>query len=115
MNNIAYADESGTSGPEKCYTIGALLVPEEKDELIRDKIKYLMKVHGVVGEVKWKKVRSNSHGLINFGIDILKLIFETDCCFTSIVVQKDLYRKWSKNKEEAFYTTYIQLFSHAVG
>lgn len=113
MKNVAYADESGTSANEKCYTIGALLVPEEQDEQFRNAVVKLGREHGIVGEVKWKKV-SNSHGLINFGISVLKLIIESDCCFSAIVVQKSLYQKWQSDKESAFYTTYSQLFKHAV-
>lgn len=110
--HVAYADESGTSGTEKCYTIGALLVPEEDDESFRKDVEILIREHGVMGEVKWKKV-SNSHGLINFGIHVFKRIIESDCRFIAIVVQKALYRKWQANKENAFYTTYSELFKHA--
>lgn len=110
-NNIVYADESGTSEKEKCYTIGALLVPESEHAKIEYDIKGLVAQHGIVGEVKWTKV-STSHGLINFSIDILKRILQSNCCFNAIVVKKDVYVKWQGNKEEAFYTTYTQLLKH---
>ena len=111
VNNIVYADESGTSGKEKCYTIGALLVPESDHARIERDVESLVIQHGVVGEVKWTKV-GNSHGLINFAIDLLKRIIEDNCYFSSIVVKKDIYNKWQNSWEDAFYTTYTQLLKH---
>jgi len=108
---IAYADESGTSANEKCYTIGALLVPGADNEGFKNDMALLAQRHGLVGEAKWNKVRS-SHGQINFGIDVLKRIIQSDCCFSSIVVRKDSYRKWQSKKEDAFYTTYCLLLKH---
>lgn len=111
---IVYADESGTSGGEKCYTIGALLVPDDEQDALEVELTSLAENHGVVGEVKWKKV-SSSHGLINFGIDGFRRIAKSACCFNAIVVNKALYGKWSGDKEEAFYTTCTLLLQHCAG
>lgn len=113
VDNIAFADESGTSSKEKCYAIGALFVPAARYPQFEEETSQLVKEHGVVGEVKWTKIGA-SHGPINLGIDVAKRILKSKCCFSAIVVKKDLYNKWRGNKEEAFYTTYTQLIEHAV-
>ncbi len=114
MPYTLFADESGTSVDEPCYAIGALMVPDEALGAFSVTFRRLVERHGVTGEVRWNKV-SKGHGLINLGIDLLKLILDSDLCFNSIVVKKRPYRKWrggAKEKEEAFYTTYTLLLTH---
>lgn len=70
MNYTVYGDESGTTGSDKCYSIGLLCVPSRKVELFNDYIHYLKKKWGIVGELKWSKIK-NSAGQSNICIDIL--------------------------------------------
>lgn len=106
-----YCDESGTTVSDWCYTIGALSVPQACYPKFERCLNNLIATHGIVGEVKWKKV-GTSHGLINFGLDLLRLILNGSYCFSAIVVKKSTYRKWAANQETAFYTTYTLLLEH---
>lgn len=106
-----FSDESGISGVERCYTIGAILLPSSHVDEFNKITTELSKSHGITGEAKWTKV-SSSYGLINFGLDMLKRILDGDYCFNAIVVNKAPYRKWRSNREEAFYTTYTLLIEH---
>ena len=109
-----FCDESGTSGKERCYSIGALSIPSDRVPRFNQVMAELVQTHGVQGEVKWKKV-STSHGLINFGLDCLKNIIRGSTRLSIIVVNKSLYRKWNQgNREEAFYTTYSLLLKSFV-
>lgn len=106
-----FSDESGISGVERCYTIGAILLPSDRVDEFNEMTIELSKSHGITGEAKWTKV-SSSYGLINFGLDMLKRIIDGDYCFNAIVVNKAPYRKWKSTREEAFYTTYTLLIEH---
>jgi hypothetical protein len=54
------------------------------------------------------------HGPINFAIELWRdVVGHPSVRFAAIVVRKDLYRKWSENQEDAFYTTYTFLLRHA--
>jgi hypothetical protein len=109
MDFVFFADESGTSVGEPCYAIGALLVPADDVDSFNREFDRLIAAHGVTGEVRWSKV-STSHGLMNFGIDLLRHILGGVTSFNSIVVLKSDYFKWREgDKEEAFYTTYSLL------
>ena len=112
MKWVLYADESGISAHDRCYTIGALLVPESRVETFDDLARKLSASHGVVGEAKWTKV-SNSHGLINFGLDMVKRVIKGPYSFHAMVVDKSLYRNWQGNQETAFYKTYTLLIESA--
>lgn len=108
MSYIIFADESGINPDYHCYSIGALVIPTDELKNFNIQFNELIKKHGVVGEVKWKKI-STSYGQINFGIDILKAIVKLNYKYSIIVVKKPDYRKWQKNQEEGFYTTYCLL------
>jgi len=109
-----FCDESGTSGKERCYSIGALSIPSDRVPRFNQVMAESAQLHGVQGEVKWEKVRKG-HGLINFGIDSLKKIIRGSTRLSIIVVNKSLYRKWNQgNREEAFYTTYSLLLKSFV-
>ncbi|MCI0563732.1 MAG: DUF3800 domain-containing protein [Nitrososphaera sp.] len=110
MGQIVFTDESGTSGGQT-YAIGALSVPEEKTQELDVFVSDAIHMHGIIGEVKWTKLR-NSYGLINFGLDLLRYILESRCCFSAIVVKKAAYRKWVHDPESAFYVTYRLLLEH---
>ena len=106
---VLFADESGTAAGEPCYAIGALLVPADQINAFNREFDRLISVHGVTGEVRWSKV-STSHGLMNFGIDLLRHILGGPTLFNCIVVLKSDYFKWRQgDREEAFYTTYSLL------
>jgi len=111
MAQILFTDESGIVGPEQCYSIGALIVPENGVEELDQLVKDLTRAHGVMGEIKWNKV-ANSHGLINFGLDILKRILGGKYSYSAIVVNKPLYNNWKKDKNKAFYQTYTFLVKY---
>lgn len=109
-----FADESGTSPPSKCFTIGALLVPEEVLEQFEADVSNLIAKHGLPREreIKWERVKK-SHGLVNFGVDLLKLILRSNACFTAFVAWKDRFYVWKKDEEKAFYMSYTLLVEHA--
>lgn len=114
MATLLFADESGMSPSEPCYSIGVLVVPELKLHEFDAEFQRLVKVHGVVGEVRWAKV-AKSHGLMNLAIDLLRHVLTSDLCFNSIVVLKAAYNKWRKGHiDAAFYTTYSFLLRHCM-
>jgi hypothetical protein len=86
MQYTMFTDESGTSPPSKCFTIGALLVPERDHEKFEAAVSALADKHGLPREreIKWERVKK-SHGLVNFGIDLLQLILKTNACFSAFV------------------------------
>jgi hypothetical protein len=111
-NFTLFADESGTSPPAPCYSIGALTIPEGDLDWFESEFNRLRRMHGVVGEVRWKKV-STSHGLMNCALDLLRLVIQSAACFSSITVKKETYHKWQSGKQDdAFYTTYSLLLQH---
>ena len=111
MGYAFYSDESGTSNKEKCYTIGAILVPEDLSQCFNQFLQDLVTKHKIQSEIKWEKI-SNSYNMMNFAIDLLKELLIGPYVFTCIVVLKSAYRKWHINQEEAFYTTYTLLLEH---
>jgi len=108
---LVFADESGTSAGSPCYAIGALIVPWEVQNAFVLAFEVLRQRHGVAHELKWTRVGS-SHGAINFVLDWMGIIQQTDLTFGMIVVHKGHYRLWSRpgaDREEAFYKTYTLL------
>ena len=108
-----FADESGTSPPSKCFTIGALLVPEREVGRFESEVLNLVINHNLPRdrEIKWERIKK-SHGLVNFSIDILKLILKTNACFTAFVAWKEHFYVWKKDEEKAFYMSYTFLIEH---
>lgn len=117
MYRTAFADESGTTDGLPCYTIGVISVATDKLSEFESHYNMLIDKHGVSGEVKWTRVRT-SHGLINFALEWLHDIFNSETAtFDAIVVNKSLFRNWGRsetNKENAFYQTYTYLLRHLV-
>ncbi len=111
MGYAFYSDESGTSKYEKCYTIGAILVPEELRTHFSLFLSDLIEKHKIRTEIKWEKI-STSYNMMNFAVDLLKEMQNMPYIFTCIVVLKSAYMKWHKNEEDAFYTTYSLLLEH---
>ena len=115
MANVAFADESGTTGSTKCYAIGVVSVAKRNLDAFNSVFDQLKKVHGVDHEAHWTGVRT-SHGLINFTIDWLSRILRSRTArFDVIVVHTELYRNWSRrgaDREQAFYKTYTYLLRH---
>ncbi len=109
MPRIAYADESGTDARSKCYAIGVLTIPAVEKEGFDEWFRERKSEHGVQGELKWTHIR-NSHGAINFLIDLLRMvIFSPSLTYSTIVVRKEYYMLWqgnAKKKERVFYKTY---------
>jgi hypothetical protein len=112
---IAFADESGIHGKTKCYAIGVVSVARSRLDEFNAVFDQLKKRHGVTHEVRWTSVR-NGHGLINLAIDWLHRILKSRTArFDVIVVNTELYRKWSRagaDRETAFYQTYTYLLRH---
>ncbi|EGX6953858.1 DUF3800 domain-containing protein [Aeromonas hydrophila] len=108
MDYIVYGDESGTTGSDRCYSIGLLCVPSRKVHLFNEYILHLKSKWGIVGEMKWSKIK-NSAGQANICIDLLNMVLRSSCCFHSIVVEKKLYNNWKSDREKAFYQTYTNL------
>ena len=114
MATLLFADESGMSPSEPCYSIRVLVVPEPHLDEFDAEFRRLVKIHGVVGEVRWAKVAKN-HGLMNLTIDLLRYVLKSNLCFNSIVVLKSPYNKSQRGRlDEAFYTTYSILLRHCL-
>ena len=116
MSRIAFADESGTDGRSKCYTIGVVSFDASCLAGFEQHFDALHVTHGVQGEAKWTRVRT-SHGLINFALDALHSIMSSrTASFDAIVVNTELFRNWRLlgSKEAAFYQTYTYLLRHMV-
>jgi len=108
MDYHVYGDESGTTGSDKCYSIGLLCVPIEKVPEFNNYVINLKNKWGIVGELKWSKIK-NSAGQANICIDLLNMVLKSNCCFHAIIVEKRIYNNWKKNRETAFYKTYTEL------
>ncbi len=57
---VVYGDESGTTGSDRCYSIGLLCVPSSKVVLFNAHVEKLKKKHGIVGELKWSKIKNST-------------------------------------------------------
>jgi len=111
MKFTLYADESGTHDKAKCYTIGAILVPEQYIARFRNDLQDNKEKYKITSEIKWHDIRT-SYNIMNFSIDVLRMILRGPYIYTCIVVLKNSYRKWQIDQENAFYTTYTLLIEH---
>lgn len=113
MEYSLFADESGTSPPEQCFTIGCLLVPHKQLQEFEDSITQLIEKHNLPREreLKWSRVKK-SYGMVNFLIDLVKLINSSPASFICKVAWKKHYFNWQKNEEVAFYKSYTMLMTH---
>jgi len=109
---LSFADESGISKSSPCYTIGILNIPANYIDEFNFHVEEIYKSSGVQGEIKWEKVRKSA-GQINLCLDLLRFIIQSPCTFHAIAVSKAPYKKWHKNEEEAFFTTYNQLLNQS--
>lgn len=114
MRYVLFADESGTSPPSKCFSIGALLIPEAQLGDFLHAVTDLILRHRIPQdrEIKWERVK-NSHGLINFSIDVLRLILTSASCFSGFVAWKKPFHVWNKDEEKGFYMSYTMLMEHS--
>ncbi|RWR01350.1 hypothetical protein ED28_14600 [[Pantoea] beijingensis] len=108
MEYIAFGDESGTTGSDRCYGIGLLCIRKDTLDIFNDRVMRLKQKYGIVGELKWSKIK-NSAGQANICIELLAMVLKNSCCFHSIIVVKNMYRNWQSDKEAAFYQTYTLL------
>lgn len=115
MEYIFYGDESGQNIKEyKAYGVGAFLIPKEQEERYTRVFIGLAEKHKINKEIGWKALK-NSYNIINFGIDVMRVILTTSASFTSIIVHKDRFRNWhskTMTREDAFYQTYTFLLRH---
>lgn len=57
MDFLVFGDESGTTGSDRCYSIGLLCVPKEKINEFNEYVLNLKTKRGIVGELKWSRLR----------------------------------------------------------
>lgn len=93
LDYALFADESGTYSVDKCYTMGCLLIPCDNLDKFEGDIRELIEKHNLptVRELKWSRV-GRSDGIINFAIDVVKLMFTSPSSFVCKVTWKRLYR-----------------------
>ena len=111
LDYLVYGDESGTTGSDRCYSIGLLCVPKSKVDEFNKYVLDLKTKRGIVGELKWSKIK-NSAGQANICVDLLSMVLRSSCCFHSIVVEKSIYNNWKTDREKAFYQTYTYLLKN---
>lgn len=110
MSKIAFMDETGIHDVPY-YTIGALIIEEQELQDVNDKFNKWKTEKKIIGEVKWKDIDKN-YSAINLGLGLLQRILEGKYIFHAMVVDKDRYRNWKKNRDEAFYQTVTILLKH---
>ncbi|RUO32430.1 DUF3800 domain-containing protein [Aliidiomarina soli] len=110
MEYSLFADESGISNADSCFTIGCVLVPRQHLQQFEAEISKLIEKHNLPTdrELKWSRVK-RSYAVINFMIDVVRLIMSSPASFICKVTWKEHYRNWHKNEEEAFYKSYTML------
>ena len=109
-----FADESGTVPPYRCFGIGCVILPDTDVEELNQLFGELSRTHGLVGELRWKKIGS-SHGPMNMAIDLLKTFLARGWRYSAIMVWKEKYRNWKLDGQEtAFYKMYNQLLTDRV-
>ena len=111
MDYLVFGDESGTTGSDRCYSIGLLCVPKSKIDEFDQYVQQLKSKRGIVGELKWSTIK-NSSGQANICVDLLSMVLRSSCCFHSIVVEKSIYNNWRIDREKAFYQTYTYLLKN---
>ncbi|WP_192021560.1 DUF3800 domain-containing protein [Shewanella sp. WPAGA9] len=113
MEYSLFADESGTSAADKCFTIGCLLVPTFFQNQFEKEVNLLIKKHNLPNdrELKWSGIKKN-YGMINLIIDLTKLITNSPVSFICKVSWKQPYLNWQTNEEVAFYKSYTMLMSY---
>lgn len=113
MEYTMFADESGTNDGSPCFTIGCLLIPSKQLKQFETEIKELIQKHNLPeNELKWEGLR-NSHGRINFLIDVVRLLLsDNPYVWVCKVTLKAPYQKWANNEEEAFYTCHTLLMTY---
>jgi hypothetical protein len=111
---IAFADESGTHGPTRCYGIGAVSLEADRLEAFNAKFAQLKTKHNLGSELNWEELH-NRFSDINAILDWVDVILRaTTATFDVIVVNTALYKNWScstMTREKAFYRTYTQLLT----
>lgn len=110
MTFSIFADESGINPSCRCYSIGALVLKDDYLDQFNDNFHALQKKHRIDGEIKWKKLQKN-HGIINFGIDLIYGVID-NAKYSVIIVNKEMYDWWGKDKERGFYVTYHKLLKN---
>jgi hypothetical protein len=111
MRFLVFADESGTHSRYKCYGIGALCLTYDQLGELNKSVETIKSNFSVDEELKWERLR-NYRATIEAAKRIIEHVLDTGLRFHAIIVRKDVYRKWAKNEETAFYTTYHALLRH---
>jgi len=114
MSYVAFGDESGIQRRRSpTYTIGCFVVPVERLDDLSSGLQSILDHYGHDDEMKWTKVGSH-RARSDATYDGVRMLLESGITFDAIVVEKSTYHKWSRDREEAFYTTYYQLAEHIV-
>lgn len=108
MEYVAFGDESGTTGSDRCYGIGLPFVRKDTLRIFNPRVHKLKDKYGIVGELAWPKIKHSS-GQANICIELLAMGLQNPYCFHSIVVVKIIYNNWQTDRELAFYQTYAML------
>ena len=111
MQYVVFADESGTHSSYKCYGIGALCVTQYQLAMLNEFVETAKKDFNVNEELKWERLR-NYRATIEIAKRIIAYVLNAKLRFQTIIVRKNVYRKWARDKENAFYTTYYELLKH---
>jgi hypothetical protein len=102
---VAISDESGTQQGNRCYGIGALVVPVERHAECEGLVKAIFDRRGVSHELKWSLTPSRKS--IEAACEATEAVLRNGARFYAIIVEKARFNNLRlKGKEEAFYQTY---------
>jgi hypothetical protein len=110
-----FADESGTHVGDSCFGIGALIVPEGRLDRFNQFFDVRKAQYSSGSEPCWEEIRK-SYGDMNLALDLLTAVLTVkEARFSTIIVKKDIYRRWEENKELGFWIAYHHLLTSLAG
>jgi hypothetical protein len=109
---VVFADESGTHAGDRCFGIGALVIPSSRLSTFNDFFQAKKTAYKSGAEPCWTAI-DKSYGDMNLAIDLLKAVLAvSEARFSIIAVKKSIYHKWATNKAEGFWIAYHYLLTH---
>lgn len=106
-----YCDESTHLKNDKqpYMILGFVSVPLNKLKTYKEKINYIKEKHKFFSEIKWVKA-SNSKK--EFYLDLINFFFESDMCFSALVIDKKNHDHLDFNAfEDLYYEMYLKLLN----